>query len=78
MGSERGDGYKRPCPVGEGTGSKESDTARLRKGLPLQGPSLPTRSIRRFRTMTSASMATRELLRQKLCGGVIVFARITR
>ena len=25
MGSERGDEYKRPCPLGEGTGSKESD-----------------------------------------------------
>jgi hypothetical protein len=25
MGSVRGDGYKRPCSLGEGTGSKESD-----------------------------------------------------
>jgi hypothetical protein len=25
MGSERGDEYKRPCSLGEGTGSKESD-----------------------------------------------------
>ena len=25
MGSERGDEYKRPCPLGEVTGSKESD-----------------------------------------------------
>jgi nucleoside-diphosphate-sugar epimerase len=25
MGSERGDGYKRLCSLGEGTGSKESD-----------------------------------------------------
>jgi hypothetical protein len=25
MGSERGDEYKRPCSLGEGTGSKEPD-----------------------------------------------------
>jgi hypothetical protein len=25
MGSERGDEYKKPCSLGEGTGSKESD-----------------------------------------------------
>jgi hypothetical protein len=67
MGSERGDGYKKPCPLGEGTGSKESDTARLRKGLPLQGPSLPTRSIRRFRTMTSASTDTRATIDPIAC-----------
>ena len=61
MGSERGDGYKKPCPLGEGTGSKESDTARLRKGLPLQGPSLPTRSTHPCRMRTSVSSDTREI-----------------
>jgi len=25
MGSERGDGYKKPCSLGEGTGTKVSD-----------------------------------------------------
>jgi hypothetical protein len=27
MGSERGDEYKRPCSLGEGTGSKEPDNS---------------------------------------------------
>ena len=31
-GSAWGDGYKAPCRLGEGTGSKEPAPARLRKG----------------------------------------------
>ena len=41
-GSAWGDEFKRPCLLGEGTGAKAQTTARLRKGLPLQGSSLPS------------------------------------
>ena len=48
MGSERGDGYKKPCSLGEGTGSKDSDyseapqRATASRPVPTHQADLPT------------------------------------
>ena len=41
-GSALGNEFKKPRSLGKGTGAKGQITARLRKGLPLQGSSLPS------------------------------------